>query len=173
MKRMIIVAVVMSLLLAMFPVGLALAATTADVTVTATPSFIGITNSPGTYDFGQISAGATENTTNGYFTITNGSSVAMDISIKCNGWSGTTSWTYGSSAENTGQLAASSANGGAGGSSGAGDFDKTVLNGSDTLLCDAVGTSTNPTWELQLQAPSSFTHGDEQTTTVTVTATAN
>ena len=173
MKRTIIVTIVIVLLLAIFPVGLALAATSADVTVTATPSFVSISNAPGTYDFGQISASATENTTGGAFTITNSSSVAMDISIKCNGWSGTSSWTYGSPGADTGQLAASSGNGGTGGSSGAGDFDITVLNGSDTLLCNAVGTSTNPTWELQLQAPTSFTHGDEQTTTVTVTATAD
>lgn len=173
MKRTIIVVIVMSLLLAILPVGLAFAATTADVTVRATPSFIGITNAPGTNDFGSITAGATPGTASGYFTITNGSSVATDISIKCNGWSGTTAWTYGAAGADTGQLAASSANGGAGGSTGAGNFDITVLNGSDTLLCDAVAIATNPTWELQLQAPSSFTHGAEQTTTVSVTVTAD
>ncbi len=173
MKRTIIVAIVTTLLLVMFPLGLALAATSDDVIVTATPSFIGITNAPGTNDFGTIVAGSTANTTDGFFTITNDSSVAIDIAIKSNGWSGVTAWTYGAAGVDTGQLAASSANGGAGGSTGVGNFDKTVLNGSDTLLCDAVAVSTNPTWELQLQAPSSFTHGDEQTTTVTVTVTAD
>ena len=173
MKRTTIVVIVMSLLVAILPVGLALAQTSQEVEVTATPSFISITNAPISYDFGSISANSTDNTTDGYFTITNGSSVNMDISIQCNGWSGGTGWTYGSPAADTGQLKASSANGGSGGSTGAGNFDKTLLDGTDILLCDNVTSVTSPTWELLLEAPTSFTFGDEQTTTVTITATAD
>jgi hypothetical protein len=65
MKKTFIVAIVMSLLLAMFPIGLALAATTADVEVTATPGFVSITNAPGTFDFGVITQGSVTNTTDG------------------------------------------------------------------------------------------------------------
>jgi len=149
------------------------AATSQDVTVTATPSFISISNAPASFDYVTVAAGVDEQTSNGYFTVTNPSTVALDISIECNGWSGTSSWTYGAPGEDQAQLKASSGDGGVGGSTGAGAFDINLLNGSGTLLCDAVGTSTNPTWELQLDAPSSFTHGAEQTTTVTITAVAN
>lgn len=149
------------------------AATSQDVTVTGTPSFISISNSPSSFDFQTLEANVDEQTSNGYFTINNTSTVAIDINIKCNGWSGTTSWTYGAPAEDQGQLKASSANGGVGGSTGAGNFDIVLLNGSDTLLCDAVGTSTNPTWELQIDVASSFTHGAQQTSIVTITAISN
>ena len=149
------------------------AATSQDVTVTGTPSFISISNSPGSNDFSTLDAGVDEQTSNGYFTVTNSSTVAIDINIQCNGWSGVTPWTYGAPAENQAQLKASSADGGVGGSTGAGNFDITLLNGSDTLLCDAVGTSTNPTWELQWDMATSFTHGEEQTTTVTIAAVAD
>lgn len=173
MKK-ILVSFILVIALLVLPVNAALAATTQDVTITATPSYITISNSPGSNDFGVISASSTPSTANGYFTITNGSSVAIDISIQCNGWDGgANDWTYGAPGADQAQLAASSAQGGSGGSSGAGAFDITVLNGSDTLLCDNVGTSTNPTWELQLQAPTSFNFANQQTTTVTLTATAN
>lgn len=173
MKRTTIVAIVMSLLLAIFPVGLALAATSDDVIVTATPSFIGISNSPGTYDFGTVSANTTVNTTAPYFTITNDSSINIDIGIGCDNWSSAGStWTYDSPAANTAQLNASSAHGGSGGSTGEGNFDKLVSSANSTLLCDNVTVGTDPTWELQLETPTSITFGDEQTTTVTVTATA-
>jgi len=171
MKRTIIVAIVMSLLLAMFPVGLALAATSADVTVTATPgSFVGISCDQTIYDFGSISANSTTNTGTGWATITNSSSVVIDITIGCNGWSGTTAWAYGASANDTAQLQASATFGGATGSTGAGNYDKVIPSGSTTLLCDDLAIGNNPAWEMQLQAPTSFTHGYTQTTTVTLTA---
>ena len=173
MKRTIIVAIAISLLLAIFPVGLALAATTADVTVTATPSFLSITNLPASWPIGSVSANSTPNTGIDYFEITNSSGVAMDISIKCNGWSGVSSWSYGAPATNTANLTASSGNSTGGGSSGAGTYDIDVLDGSDSLLIDAVAAGVNPNWELQLNAPTDFTFGDEQTTTVTITATVD
>jgi len=135
-----------------------------------------ISNLPSTKDFGVVAASSTPNTGNAYFTITNSSTVTIDIYIKCDGWSpttGTNSWTYGSPiGADQGFLEASSADGGVGGSQGEGLYDVEILNGIDTLLCDDVAITTNPTWELQLNAPSSFTHGDEQQTIVTLTATA-
>jgi hypothetical protein len=165
MKKTFIVAIVMSLLLAMFPIGLALAATTADVEVTATPGFVSITNSPSTFDFGVITQGSVTNTTDGEFTITNASTVAMDIFIQCNGWSGgATPWTYGAPAADTGNLTSSN---------GTGLHDIPVLDGSDTLLHNAVAVASNPTWELQLNAPTSFSFVDPQSSNVTITATVD
>lgn len=152
----------------------AFAATSQDVSVNATPAYVSISNSPTTYDFGVISAGTTPDTGNGYFTVTNSSTVNMSISINCTAWSSTGSaWTYNDPGADTGNLDASSADGGAGGSSGAGAYDISVPNGAATTICANVTSATNPTWELQLDAPSSYTHGDEQELTVTISAAAD
>jgi len=170
MKRLILSIALALMLIASFAIP-ALADTTAGVTVTATPGWVSITNAPIDYDFDVVLAGSTPNTGNGHFTITNDSTVAMDVSIECDGWTGDpNSWTYGAPAADTGRLNASSADGGVGGSSGAGAFDIAILVGSGTLLCDDVTVGTTPTWELELEAPTSFTHVDEQETTVTLTA---
>jgi len=150
----------------------ALAALEQTVTVTATPSYVSIANSETSFDFGVITASSTPNTTTGWSTITNTSTVAIDITLGCDGWSGTTSWTYGVAGADTGQLKASADNGGTGGSTGAGNYDKTIPSGSTVLLNDDLAATTNVAWEMQLDAPTSFGHGDEQTTTVTLTATA-
>ena len=105
--------------------------------------------------------------------MTNTSTVATDINIGCNGWSGTTSWTYGAAGADTAQLNSSATQGGAGGSGGAGLYDVTVPNGSTALLCDALAATTDFAWELELETPNSFSHGDQQTTTVTITAAAD
>jgi len=173
MKRTTIVVIVMSLLVAILPVGLALAATSQDVEVTATPSFTGISNSPGIYDFGTVSANSTPNTGTDYFTITNTSSANISISINCTDWTGGTGWTYGAPDEDTANLAASSGNSTGGGSSGVGTYDIDVPVGTGALLIKAVPAGVNPNWELQLNAPTSLTFGDEQTTTVTITATTD
>lgn len=136
-----------------------------------------ISNTPNSFDFGTVEASSTPDTTTGWFTITNSSSVTIDITIKCNGWThtaGSNDWIYGASAENTARLKASNDQGGAGGSTGAGNYDIVVPSGeTGTLFCDDVATSTTTiNWELQLEAPSSFTHSDPQITTVTLTATA-
>lgn len=155
-----------------FVAGGALASTSENVTVNATPAYITISNAPSTYDFGVIAAGSNENTGNAHFTVTNGSTVNIDISANCTGWSsGGSSWTYNDPGADTGNLDASSADGGAGGSTGQGNYDISIPNAASVLLCDNVTSATNPTWELELDAPSSFTHGDEQETTITLIAT--
>lgn len=174
MKRTIIVAIVVSLLLAILPVGLALADTTAEVTVTATPgSFVGISNSTGSLDFGEITASSTPDTSATPFTITNSSSVVIDITVGCDGWSGTEQWTYAAAGADTALLNASASDSDTGGSSGIGAFDKEVPSTGSILLIENLATGTNPTWNLQLEAPTSFSHGYTQTTTVTLTAAAS
>ena len=169
-KKLLVILLTFVLLLSMSTPAFAL--TSQDVTVTATPSFIAISNAPGSFDFGALTENVDEDTGNGYFTVTNSSSVNIDINIQSDNWSGASSWTYGAPAEDTGQLKASSANGGTGGSTGVGAYDIAILSGSDTLLCDNVTSVTNPTWELQIDVASTFTYGDEQANTVTITAVA-
>jgi hypothetical protein len=160
MKK-IILSLILGAILVALPMSGVFAATTQDVTITATPTFISISNLPISFGFGVVAAGSGNSTGETHFTITNGSTVAIDLSIGCNGWSGTSSWTYGAPGADTAQLKASP---------GSGGYTITVPNGSTAALLSNVATSTNPQWGLQLQAPTSFSHGAAQTTTVTVSA---
>ena len=161
-RATIAVALAVALLLAF--TAPALADTSQDVTVTATPTYISISNSPNTYDFGAVEASGTPNTTTGYFTITNDSTVNIEVTIVCNGWSGTTSWTYGAPGADTGQLKASD---------GDGAYDVTVDDTTPATLATTSSPGDSISWELQLDCPTSFSHGAEQTTTVTIAAAAS
>lgn len=170
--RKTLIAILLALALVLIPVGSALAATSQNVTVTATPTYISITNSQSNFDFGVVAASGTPNTGTGWSTITNDSTVAIDINIQCDGWEGgTNDWTYASpAAADTGYLAASGTYGGTGGSSGAGNYDVEILDSADSLLCDNLAVGNSPAWEIELNAPTSFSYGNTQQTTVTLTA---
>lgn len=161
----IILPLILLLTLILSPATPISAATTQDVTVTATPTYISISNAPSSFDFLTVAAGVDENTGTDYFTITNTSTIATDIDIKAiTGWSGTSSWTWGASGENQGKLAASDGD-------GAYDVDIAAVD-TDYELMDNLSAETNDSWELKLIAPSSFTHGAEQTVVVRLTASA-
>ena len=55
---------------------------------------------------------------------------------------------------------------------GAGAYDKVIPSSGSVLLADDLTATTNVAWEMLLEAPTSFSYGNEQTTHVTVTATA-
>jgi len=133
---------------------------------------VSISNTQSSFDFRLITASGTPNTTTGWSTITNNGSVAADITIECNGWSSASSWTYGAAGADTAQLKASGTNGGATGTTGAGNYDITVPNGAGTMFIDGIAASGTSAWEMQLDCPTSFSFGDQQTTTVTLTASA-
>jgi hypothetical protein len=164
LKRTIL-AIMLALALVAIPVSTVLAATSQDVTITATPTFISITNAPASHDFGVVAASGTPNTGETNFTITNDSSVDIDIDIKCDGWDGgANDWTYATpAAPDTGFLYASD---------GAGGYDIFVQDGIDTELFDAVTPATDPQWGLELNAPTAFNFGNQQQTIVTLTASA-
>ena len=141
-----------------------LALTSADVTVTATPSYISITNAPGDFDFATVDESSTPDTTTSYFTITNDSTVNITVSIVCVGWAGTTPWTYGAAGADTGQLKTSD---------GDGAYDVIVDDVTPITLSTTSTPGDDVLWELQLECPTTFSHGYEQTTTVTVSAAAS
>lgn len=159
----ICVVALLSSLVSIVPV---MGATTADITIDATPSYIAITNAPGSFDFLTVVAGVDENTGTDYFTITNTSTVAIDIDIKAlTGWEGgANDWSWGAPGENTARLEASA---------GTGLYDL-VLTAVDTdyELIDNLSALTNDDWELELRAPTSFTYGNAQQITVRLTASA-
>ena len=171
MKRRIIVAIVISSFLVILPVSLALAQSDTDtVTVTAIPGQVSVSTS-GTYDFGPVAESSTPDTSSSPLTITNGSTLVIDISIGCDGWSSTgTAWTYGAAGADTALLNASASDSDTGGSTGITDFDIEVPSTGSILLIDDLTVGTDPTWNLQLEAPTSFVSAfDEQTTNVTLT----
>lgn len=145
-----------------------MAATTQDVTVNATPTYISISNSPTSFDFGVIAAGVTNlttNTTEDHFSLTDTSTINVTTTIVSNGWDGgANDWTTGSPAADTGELRASD---------GDGAYDVTVDDVTPVTLHTSASIGEDWTWELGLDGPTSFGYGNEQTTTVTLSAAAS
>jgi hypothetical protein len=166
MKK-VLLATLLAVALTVVPVGSALAANTADVTVNATPGWVSIIVAPTSQDFGVVLAGATPDTTAGVgFTVTNDSTVAMDLDVQCTTvWgpvTGTNSWTYAdAAAADTGSLNFSTTGG---------PPWTFIPSAAAVAMADAVGVGTDPTFDLQLEAPTSFTHVDEQQCIITLTA---
>lgn len=146
----------------------AMAATTQDVTVTADPIFISISNSPNTYDFGAVATSSTPSTTGDYFTIDNTSDVATNIAISVTTatWSSTgNAWTHSDTATAGADTAGLQA--------GTGDTnDIIVKNASPNNLVSSLAADTDYTWNMQLIAPTSFTDGVQKSIVVRLTATA-
>ena len=145
------------------------AQSTTDVTVTATPSYLSITVSPTTYDFGVIATSATPSTTTTYFTITNSSSVATDntIAVTTATWSGGVTWTHSDTATAGADTAGMKAN--KGGTWGTGDV--IVKYASPEILAASQTANTDWSFGLQLLAPTSFSDGVQKSIIVRVTAT--
>lgn len=147
-----------------------LAATTATVTIDVTPAFVSISTTNDTKDFGIVAAGLTNSTVNStinYFDVTNAGTVNATVTIKCDGWThqtGSSDWTYGSPAADTGQMVFSV---------GTGAYDTVIPEGPATeSLFAALVPSTPDYFEVGIDMPTSFTHGDKQRSTITLTATA-
>jgi hypothetical protein len=164
--RKTLIAIMLALALVLIPVSSAFAETSQDVTVTATPTFISIANAPNSFDFDVVDASGTPDTTTGYFDVTNDSTVNIDVDIVCDGWHTppVDHWTYGAAGADTALLNASD---------GDGAYDVEVDDVTPTLLHTTVAAGDEFEWELQLEAPTSFSYGDEQTTTVTISASAS
>jgi len=145
------------------PGGIALADTTQNVTINATPSFISISNSPSTFSFGMVAAGAnntTENSTTGWFALTDTSTVNVTTTIKVSAnW---TSWAWGSPAPDTAYLVASD---------GDGAYDIAVPDqpAAATTLHASASIGEDWTWEIGLEAPTEFTTGSIEECTILLT----
>jgi len=163
----------LSLLMALLLiVGLALpvvAATTADVTLTATFAFVGISDNDTAYDFGVVAAGSTTNTTAGVaqFAITNTSTVKTDMTISVTDatWTGGTAWTH----SDTATAGADTVGLRAGKTAGT-VADVIVKNAAPNYIYENCPASTNFTYGLQLLAPTSGTDGVQKTNTLRITA---
>jgi hypothetical protein len=169
MRRFILGAI----LALMLVVGLAApvtALTTADVTVTATPSYISISVLPTTNDFGVVAASSTPSTTTTYFAIDNNSSVQTDqtIAVTTTTWSGGVTWAHSETGTPGADTAGLMAN--KGGTWGTGDI--VVKNASPNFIAENQAANTDYSFGLKLYAPTSFSDGVQKQIIVRVTAVA-
>ena len=165
-----VIRILLSLLVAtallLIPVCNALAATTADVTVTATGAFVSYTSNASAVQFGVVNTSTTTNTSSAFILFTNASSVSSNISVKmlANAWtSAGTGWTHSDTAAgaNTAAMKASSANSSTWSTA---VFVKYAAAFNEIAQSVAVGG--NVITGLSLLAPTSFTDGSSNNNTV-------
>lgn len=148
----------------------ALALTTADVTVNATPSFIAITCNYTAlgYGFGVVAVSTNYSSDLGQFGITNLSTVQTDQTISVTGtnWTGGIEWIHSDTATPGVDTVAlfSSKDGGA--------FDVIVKNAAPNYIYENCGITTNYSFELRLSTPTAFSDGTLKTNTLRITAAA-
>ena len=167
MKYLILL--LMTVIIAFMPAYVS-AATTQDVTINATPSYIAISNAPDNYTFGVVSTSTNYTTTENYFNVTNDGSVNTDISIGTNNteWVGGTAWTHSETATpgaDTAGLMASTDN--------YASEHIIVKNASPNDLDTSVAADASVLWELRLLSPTSFSDGEIKAIKVTLTGTAS
>jgi hypothetical protein len=179
MKKTIL-AILLALAMVLMPVGSAFADTTAGVTITATPTYIALTNSQATWTMGTI----VENTT--YYwtadglvpaeplsdgdmksTITNTGSVTEDIDIKCANFTGGTPWTL--SADETPGV--NEINLRAGITGMATRAAMVQVENSDKELVNSLAASGTKMWCMEFES-GTFTDGVPKSGAVTLTASA-
>lgn len=135
-----------------------------DFTTAVAPS---ITNDPTSFAFGTLAEGSTTSTGLTYFTVTNNSAFAVNITIGGTDMTGGTAWTLSDTA-----TPGSDTYGLKAGLEG-GSYSVVVpKTGANTLITNLAGADTTRRWGLQLLAPTTFTGGGANSGTVTLTATA-
>ncbi len=158
--------VVAAIVAAILPASGVLAATSADVTVTATGAFVSYTANESAYAFGIVAASSVTNTTGNKILFTNTSSVATNISVKmlATTWTSTgAGWTHHDSAAgvNTVAMKASSDNGTTWSTSVFVKFAAPALE-----VGVSIAANSNYVSGLSLLAPTSFTDGASNNNTV-------
>lgn len=179
MKR-ILVGILLALVLVTTMAVPALAATTQDVTITATPTYIALTNSEASWAVGTVAVSSTywwtsddlapeEPFVDGDMksTITNTGSVAIDVDIKVAAFTGGVGWTI--STDDTPAEGEISLRAGATGTANEAAMVQVIT--TDTELVDALAASGTKLWCMEMETPPSFTDGAEKTGVVTLTAT--
>ena len=170
MKR-ILIATVLALAMVLVPVSGLAAATTADITITATPAYIAITCDQSSYDFGVVTASSTPSTATTWATVTNQSTVETDqtIAVTTTTWSGGVTWAHSESATAGADQAGLLAN--RGGTWGVSDI--TIKNASPNYLYENKAAGGTYQFGLKLVAPTSFNDGAQKTITVRISAVAS
>ncbi len=174
------------LVLAAIPATGVFAATTATVTVTATPGFIGIANDPNTWPIGVITINTTyyANPLGGTtapsatvvdgecrWTLTNSSTVTINVAIDFNDFAGGNTMTNG----NTGSNGATTFGAYSYLSGSAYPGERVTLNNdaSTNLISNMLAATTTKKWGAEMKTRTdAWTTGDALTATIVLTATA-
>ncbi len=147
-------------------------AATADVTVTATPSYVSITDNATTYDFGVVSESTNYTTSTALVAITNASSVQTDhtISVTTGNWSGGLMWIH----DNTGTKGVYTAGMASNNATwGVGDvIVESDITGTPNYIYENCPANVSYTYGLKLVAPSSFNDGVQKSIIVRISAVA-
>jgi hypothetical protein len=161
-------AILLMLLSIFIPTGIVGAATTADITVNATPQFVGISVSPTTYAFGSIAVSTNYSTSTGYFTLTNASTVQTDqtIAVVNTTWLGGIAWTHSDAGTPNSDTIAMYA------SKNTGAFNIIVKQAAPNYIYENCPASTNYQFELRIMSPTSFSDGIVKSNTVRISAAA-
>ena len=169
MKKYIL-SIILALMVILVPAASAFAATTADVTVTATPAYVAIADNQTEYDFGVVAASATPYTSESWCAITNTSTVQTDITISVTGatWSGGVTWTHSDTCTPGADTAGLKTN--RGGTWGVSDI--IIKNASPEYIYENCPALTDFDYGIKLWAPTSYTDGVEKENTVRVSAAA-
>ena len=164
-----LIPIVLLALLSMLVPAQVFASTNAEVTVNATPEYIGITVNVTDYDFAGVGAGTWTNTTTGHFGITNTSTVTTNNTIKvlASTWIGGTPWTHSDTATPGSDTVALKSN--KGGSWGTGDVIVAYTN--PLVLASSQAAMTDWAFGLALGAPTEFSDGVQKGNRVRITAT--
>ncbi len=143
------------------------AATSDTVSINATPSYVTISNSPDNYGFGNVAVSTNTSTSQNYFTITNGSSINIDIAISTNAtWAGGNTWSHsdtGTPGSTTAALFATP---------DTAAWNIIVKNATPNDLYSSMADA-SPDWGLRLLAPTVFDDGVLKTNTITLSASAS
>lgn len=172
MKRKVL-ALILALSLVFFIAVPVYGATTADVTVTATPSGIAISDNCAAYDFGTVATSSTTNSSTNYIGITNTSSIQTDITIAVTtaNWTGGTEWIH----DNTATAGADTAgmNSNRGGTWGTGEvIVESSDGGTPNYIYENCPATTNFDYGISLLAPTSFSDYTQKSITLRIEAVA-
>ncbi len=158
------------LLLLLYPL-VAMGATTADVEILFTPAIVGITDNATSYNFGNLLAGATANTSQAYVGITNGSNVVTNVTLGATNstWGPGVSYTHaedGSPGADTVGLMSSN---------NTGAYDIVVKFSGPNNIYPNLPVGVNFSYEVKIFAPTSYTEETpavEKSNSVRATASA-
>ena len=169
MKKLLISIATALILLVVLAVP-AMAATEQDVTITATPAFVSISNTPTSYGFGTVQTSSTPSTITTYFSVDNTSSVSINctVSVTTSTWSGGVTWAHSDTATPGADTAGLKVN--VGGTWGTGDI--IVKYSSPNNIVTGQAANTDWQWGIKLWAPTSFGDGVQKQIIVRLTASA-
>lgn len=147
------------------------AATTANITITASLNFVAISCNGSSYNFGAGNAGSTVNLTVNHFTIDNTSSVQTDqtISVNTTTWVGGTAWTHSDTGTAGADTVGLIANKGTWGTSDiVVEYEGTAMN----FIAENQAANTDYSFGLGIRYPTSGSDGVAKTAYVKIAAVA-